>query len=205
MKHRIVLGPVLLAGFVLATGCARQPIATAGATGGPRPSAKLNPFAYYEQGEALFLGVDTRAARYAKERPLLPLGLGLANHGRGIVRFTRESFTLEAPDGTRFPVVSHEEYLRVYKHSREDMRLADVFNDSLEEHLVNYQPVRWSLFPVAGGPGIVNDKVELAKFTRTETYVYFPQPPGGARGPGYRLLVTSPDLVETFVVTFALE
>ena len=97
----VILGSILL----LAPSCATiKSGSVAGAPLGASP--KLNPTVFFEDGSVAFIGVDTRAAQYVKDGPLLPLGIGLANRSKGSLTFTRESFVLEDSEGRKVVLAS---------------------------------------------------------------------------------------------------
>lgn len=197
-RRLAVLAAALLAG----AGCITSPtIRTVEA--GSEPSPKLNPFVYYEQGNTLFLGVDTRAAGYER-RALLPIGLGSANLSRGPITLHRESFVLEDEDGTRYPLASYEEFRREYRSSRTDRSLSNEFIGILTQRFATFTPRRWAPFPSGGASAPANDQIELGRRHWNHTLLYFPVPPGGVKGREFTLLVTPRDLPETMIVRFRI-
>ena len=200
------LAALLLIAIVVAatSGCLTQSkIAPTRASVGLSP--KLNPFVHFEDGAVLFIGVDGRAARYVKEGSIFPLGIGLANQSREPLTFTRESFVLEAADGTRYPLVSLQEYNRDYTRSRSDLRLADSFSEALASRFSNYGSLRRALYPAKGVFSTAADSFELGRLIWTRFYVYFPIPESGIHGQQFKLLVDAKDGAETFVVSFSLD
>jgi hypothetical protein len=146
-----------------------------------------------------------RAAQYVKTGPIFPLGIGLANQGKTALRLSRESFVLEADDGKRYPLVSHQEFNADYSRSRSDMRLFDSFIEVMNSRFNNYRPVDWRLYPFSGEASPVAEQIELGRLFWTAGYLYFPIPEGGIHGKRFALLVNSPQHEETFVVRFELK
>lgn len=205
VRSRLLLS-TLIAAVALASGCATRAPLSASEPGSPE-SPKLTRFTYFEEGTVAFVGVDVRAAELMKPgaRELLPIGIGLANNGNDEITFSRESFTLETEDGARYPLVSHSEYLERYNQSRSDIQLAENLFEVLQTRYVNYNSTRWRLYPYKGEPSTVADRVTLGRRYWTAGFIYFPMPEGGAQGKSYNLLVESPDIEETLVVSFRID
>ncbi|UCF68009.1 MAG: hypothetical protein JSV80_01545 [Acidobacteriota bacterium] len=170
-------------------------------------SPRLNRFTYYERGSELFLGVDTRAAQYAgqdERGAMFPLGIGLANLSDGPLYVGPESFVLEASDGRRYSAVAYEQFLRDYRRSRTDERLADTFIQTMNTRYSTFRFTPWRPFPPAGDIDVIQRNVELGHAFWTRSYLYFPLPEGGVRGRTFKLLVKPRDNEETYVVTFSV-
>lgn len=203
--HRVPFQVVLaiLAILLIAVSCAYQ---------GPgrrtsdllQTSPKLNPFIYFEEGKALFVGVDVRAAQYVKEGSIFPLGLGLTNNSDASLTFKRENFTLEDDQGKRYPLVSLEQFNRDYKRSRVDARLIDSLYEAMNTRNHNYPKLSWRLYPFSGEASTTSDLLELPRNYWTVTYLYFPVPEGGIQNRRFTLLVKVDEIEETFVVRFKL-
>jgi hypothetical protein len=189
--------------LALLSGCA------AGSAGvsasGADPSSKLSPFAYYEDGD-LFIGVDTRAARYVEKGGIFPLGVGLANRTQQQERLGLESFSIETAEGSRYPPVTYEEYRRDYSRSRSDQRLADLF---LEQLTLRFTPAfnfaTWRPYPIDGEAGAANPVLQLGPQHWTHSYLYFPLPADGIHGKVFNLLVRPEDDAQTYVVRFRID
>lgn len=191
----------LLLALLATAGCAMRSGPVAGSPAGSSP--KLNPTVYFEDGNLAFIGVDTRAAQYVKEGPLVPLGIGLANRSKGSLTFTRESFLLEDEGGKRVQLASYEEF-QPYTRGATDARLLDAFVEVVRARFGNYTPTDFSFFPVKGGSATARDRLELGRTTWTVGNLYFPMPEGGIHGKSFSLLVRVKEVPETFVVKFAL-
>jgi hypothetical protein len=194
---------LLLAAIAVTPGCLRS--STIEAPQRTELSPKLTPFAYFTEGKVAFIGVDGRAAQYIKEQPIFPLGLGLANHGKGPLRFERESFVLETADGKRYPLAAYEEYTRDYDRGRLDVQLADTFTEALNSRFATYNSVQFRLFPVQGEGGTIMNRIELGRLFWTQTYLYFPVPEDGIHGKQFTLLVTAEGEADRFIVRFELK
>jgi len=199
-----MLGLVLLAALPGGTGCLKPTGATTTPSGRPLQSPKLNPFIYFEEGRALFIAVDGRAAQYTKSGTIFPLGLGLVNLGKTGLTFSAESFILETSDGAHYPVVSVEEYNREYKRSRTDRRLGDSFDEVMLTRFRNYNLIDWTLFPFAGQGAASQQLLELERGYWTRNHIYFPIPETGIHGQNFSLLVRAKESPETYVVRFFL-
>jgi len=187
------------------TGCLRSERIEPATSTAPRLSSTLNPFVYYEQGATLFLAVDGRATQYVKEGEIMPLEIGLANLSNKSLTFDRESFILEDDTGESYPVVSHEEFTRLYDRSRIDARLADTFAELMTIRFQNHTYLPWRLFPFSGEVSNVVDTFELGRQTWTMTYLYFPMPESGLHGKQFTLLARAKELPDPFVVRFAVK
>ena len=168
-------------------------------------SPKLNPFVYFEEGTTLFVGVDTRAARYVEDGTIFPLGLGLSNVWEKSLTVGREDIVLEDDAGNRYPLVSLEEFNRDYRRSRTDARLLDSFVEAVGGRYSNFDYTPWRLFPFKGETSTSTDTIELGRFNWTVGYLYFPIPEGGVKDRSFALLVETREVPETFVVRFTVE
>lgn len=195
-----VLGLVLLACF--GTACIRHAVVPANQGQGVQLSPKLTPFSYFEDGSTLFIAVDTRAARYIKDGAALPLIVGLANHSRTALTFTRESFTLESSDGRLLPVLSVEEYNRSGGRALTNARLGSEFREAMAARFRNYSYIDRQLFPLKGGAGTATDSFELGRLFWTQFYLYFPIPESGIEGEEYNLLIKPSEADKSFVIRF---
>jgi len=201
-----IAATVVLALFCgsLTLSCLQSSTVQSNSTAGPTLSAKLTPFAFYEEGRALFIAVDTRATDLTKKGTVFPLGLALANTLAPAKTFTSESFILETDDGQRFPLVSHAEFRRDYKRSTTDERLAADFDESLRTRFRTYNRIGWTLFPAAGA-ATRQAALELNRGFWTRNYLYFPIPEGGLQGREFTLLVSVPEVEETLIVRFSVK
>lgn len=205
-RGRRVVPILVVAGLLVsAAGCSRltrtdidKPIRT------ERPTAKLHPFVYYDQGSTLFLAVDVRAAQYIEEGEIFPLGVGLANFDRSPLIFAKESFVVESADGDRYPVIGIEEYLRHYTRSPADQRLGDVFEEVMQSRFQSYNETSWRPFPVSGEAAATNSSVELGRNYWTKGYLYFPVPPTGIHGNDFTLVVRPNGADESFFLKFSI-
>lgn len=170
-------------------------------------SPKLDPFIFFEEGGALFVGVDGRAAQYTKKGSIFPLGLGLVNHQRTTVEFGRESFVLESADGRRYPLVSVEEFNRDYNRSQSDDRLGESLRTiMLSRYGQGYRFQPWTPFPASFRGGATNapDRLQLGRANYTVTYLYFPIPASGLHGETFTLIVTPYESDESYLVDFSI-
>ncbi len=195
-----VLLPALLATALLAA-CA--------STGGYRPdsqlSAKLTPFTYYDEGELLFIGADTRAAQYIRDESIFPLGVALVNKTLKSMTLNRESFLLEDDTGKRYPLVSHEEYRASYRRSKTDERLADNFIEAMRGRFATFSYRELRMFPATSRLSTTStSEVEVRRRQMTVGYVYFPVPEGGLHKRDLKLLFRVQEYPETFVVRFSV-
>jgi hypothetical protein len=190
---------------VLATGCSvKEPIQTT-PSGTAGLAQKLTPFLYFEDGAVLFVGVDTRAAQYVKQGTMFPLGIALANQSKTSLSFSRESFTLESPDGRKFPLVTVEEFNRDYNRSRSDVQMADSAIEALNARFGNYIYAPREFYPMRGAGTTSQDSFEMGRLFWTYFYVYFPIPENGFQGQELTLLVDAGGHDETFVVRFKVK
>ncbi len=153
------------------------------------PSKKLNIHTFFEEGEHLFIGVDTRAASSVKRGEIVPLGLAMANLSKVPVSLNRESFALEAPDGTRLPLISLDEFSREYDRSRMDARLADTLSEMMRSRFDSDRFTPFRLFPVRGGLTNATNSVELGRRFWTQNYLYFRIPETSRTGDVFTLLI----------------
>ncbi|MBZ5640308.1 MAG: hypothetical protein LAO51_16300 [Acidobacteriia bacterium] len=197
---------VVLATLVLAVasgGCVER-------STGPAParvaelSPKLNPFVYFEDGAAVFIGVDGRAAQYIKSESIFPLGLCLANRTKRSLSFSRESFVLEDASRRQVSPVSYEEFASGYARAETDVRLSDTFLEMMQVRFGSFRFASWPLYPAKGVIATARDRVELGADQYTAFYLYFPLPVGGIHGKSFTLLVRAKEAPETFVVKFGL-
>jgi len=168
-------------------------------------SPKLLPLVYYEDGAVLFVGVDARAAQYAKDGgAMFPVGIGLGNRARRSLDFDRESFVLETAGGRRYPLVTVQEFNEGYTRSATDRELAGQFLEALQ---VKFDPrtFRSRAFFPARGTAAVSTAVpafELGSTDWTHMYLYFPMPEGGLHRQRFKLLVSAKGEPDPFVVAF---
>ena len=170
----------------------------------PSLSPKLAPFVNFEDGAILFIGVDVRAAQYVKDGAVFPLGIGLANHSKKPLTLSRESFVLETADGKLYPLVSQQEFIRDYRRSPSDARLADAFHEVMTSRFSNYRFTRQQLFAAASG-GTASDSFQLGRLFWSRFYLYFPIPAEGIHDREFTLLVRAHELPDPFVVRFSLK
>ena len=163
------------------------------------PSKKLNIHTFFERGEQLFIGVDTRAASSTKRGEIVPLGLAMANLSKVPVSVNRESFALEAPDGTRIPLISLEEFNREYNRSRMDARLADTLFGMMLSRFDGNRFTPFRLFPTRGGRTNATNSVELGRRFWTQNYLYFRIPETSRTGDVFTLLVDTGDEARAIV------
>ena len=157
---------------------------------------------YQEDGAILFVGVDTRAAQYAKDpKGMFPVGIGLANRSRRALRFTRESFVLETSGGQVYRIVSVQEFNERYERSASDRQLAAPFLEKLAIKLPT-RPRGVAFFPGRGTASTAMDEFDLATAEWTHLYLYFPMPDDGLHGRRFKLLVRPSDQPDPIVVAF---
>jgi hypothetical protein len=186
-------------------------------------SPTMLPLVYYEDGAVLFVGVDARAAQYAKDgETMFPVGIGLGNRARRMLDFDRESFILETAEGRRYPLVTVQEFNQGYKRSASDRELAGPFLEALQ---VKFDPQHFrsrAFFPTRGtssrdvdqrspgppgaaavalGPQTVAS-FELGPTDWTHMYLYFPIPEEGLHKERFKLLVSAKGEPDPFVVGF---
>jgi hypothetical protein len=195
-----------LALFALAPGCVGSGRVTpTGATSATATSPTMLPLVYQEDGAVLFLGVDTRAAQYARDgETMFPLGVALGNRARRTLTLGRESFTLETQAGERLPLVSVAEFNRDYRRSSSDLDLARTFLDALQ---AKFDPQKFrarAFFPARGGTGTATavDAFDLGTTEWTHLYLYFPMPADGVHDRRLELLVTVDGEPDPFLVSF---
>ena len=168
-----------------------------------QPSPRLNPFVHFENGSALFVGVDGRAASYVRSGEIFPLGIGLANQSKGSLSFNPESFVLEDEDGNRYPAVSREQF-EAYRRSRIDQRLSDAFSEIMTVRHLNYDFAPWRPFPFSGELANPKPELELGRRQWAQATLYFPIPEGGIHGREFTLLVSAREFAEPFVVGLSI-
>jgi len=192
--------PALLAALLLAA-CA--------SSGGHRPtsqlSPKLTPFTYYNEGDLLFIGADTRAAQYIRDESIFPLGIALVNKTLRPMTISRESFLLEDETGKRYPLVSHQEYRASYHRSKTDERLADTFVEAIRGRFINFSYRELRMFPPSSRLRTTSTSaVEVQRREMVMGYLYFPIPEGGLHKRDLKLLLRVEERPETFVVRFSV-
>ncbi len=193
----------LVAAFLTIPGCLSSSTMTPPGSVTNVPSGNLNPFVYFEEGTALFVAVDTRAAQYIKKEGLFPLGLALANNAKSSLTFNRESFILETEDGTQYPMVSPREFNESYHRSRTDARLSQEFRSILNQRLnQTYRFVEWPLYSYSGQNRNPRESLELGRLFWTQSMMYFPVPESGLHGKNFALLVSANEITDAFVVRF---
>jgi len=189
----------------LSSGCLGTPRVGSSSAPGVPTSPKLLPLVYFEDGAVLFIGVDARAAQYAKDgEAMFPVGIGLGNRARRTLKLDREAFALETAAGQRYPLVSVQEFNQDYRRSANDKTLAETFLDALE---VKFDPGKFrarALFPARGTPGVGTavDSFELGTTEWTHMYLYFPLPADGLHRHSFKLLVSVEGEPDPFVVAF---
>lgn len=186
--------------------------AVAGCAGGPHPyddAAGLSPrlirTAYYDDGKALFVGLDVTAAVAVDAERTLPLALVLADRGQAGAAFDRESFRLEDDRGQTFPLLSYEEFRALSRTTSLDRQASQKF----------YEAAAQRLGPAAGGENPViravpffgvetprRDRLDLAAAEWARGMLYFPRPAGELKGRVFSLLVRPLGAAETIVVKF---
>ncbi len=201
-------GPFLALSLVLiclSAGCLKSSRITPSGTSAPSTSPTMLPLVYYEDGALLFIGVDARAAQYAKDGDaMFPVGIGLGNRARRSLDFGRESFVLETSAGRRYPIVTVQEFNEGYSRSATDRELAGPFLEALQ---VKFDPrgFRSRAFFPARGTAVESTAVsafELGPTDWTHMYLYFPLPEGGLHKERFRLLVSAKGEPDPFVVNF---
>jgi hypothetical protein len=193
---------VVLGSIALAVGCLGAPRAVPAGEAADPLSPTLLPLVYQEDGAILFVGVDTRAAQYAKDpKSMFPLGLGLANRSHRALRFTRESFELETSSGQIYRIAGVLEFTERYKRSSSDRQLATPFLEKLGIKFARL-PRSVSFFPASGSTGTVVDEFDLATTEWTHFYLYFPMPDDGLHGRRFKLLVRATGQPDPIVVAF---
>jgi hypothetical protein len=168
-----------------------------------KPSGKLNVHTFFEEGRQLFIGVDTRMAGTMKKGGIVPLGLAVANLSKIPVTLNRESFVLEAPDGTRFPLISLKEFRREYNRSRIDVQLADSLSGMMTSRFETQRFTPFQLFPAQGGRRNATNAVDLGRRFWTQNYLYF-RVPETLRGTGVFTLLVDTGEESPSVVNFKL-
>ncbi|MCE5246594.1 MAG: hypothetical protein ABFD84_14445 [Candidatus Polarisedimenticolia bacterium] len=186
--------------------------AAAGCAGGPHPydeagglSPRLIRTAYFDDGKALFVGLDVTAAVAVDAEKTLPLALVLANRGPSGAAFDRESFRLEDDGGRTFPLLSYEEFRALSRATSLDRRASEKF----------YEAAAQRLGPAAGGANPTiravpffgvetarRDRVDIAPAEWARGMLYFPRPAGDLAGRVFSLLVRPIGAAETIVVKF---
>ncbi|MDQ7005713.1 MAG: hypothetical protein Q9Q40_00620 [Acidobacteriota bacterium] len=178
-------------------------------TGSHRPdshlSAKLTPFTYYDEGDLLFIGVDTRAAQYISDESIFPLGIALVNKTLKSMTIDRESFVLEDDNGKRYPLVSHKEYRASYRRSKTDEQLADNFIEAMRGRFATFSYRELRMFPATSRRSTTSTSaVEVRRRQMVVGYVYFPVPENGLHKRDLKLLFKVEEQPETFVVRFSI-
>ena len=186
-------------------GCAgKARMASTGTTKNPASPTML-PLVYYEDGAVVFIGVDTRAAQYAKDgESVFPLGLAVGNRARRTIKLDRESFVLETSTGSRYPLVTVQEYNEHKQRSSNDRELAQPFLEALQ---VKFAPNKFrarAFFPARAATGVATavDSVELGTTEWTHMYLYFPVPAEGLHRRTFKLLSSVEGEPDPFVVGF---
>ncbi len=189
-----------------APGClGKNNTVSANPTTKPVTSPTMLPLVYYEDGAVAFIGVDARAAQYAKDgESVFALGLGLGNRARRTIKLDRESFVLETSAGSRYPLVTVQEFNQNYERSTHDTELAQPFLEGLQ---VKFNPAKFrarAFFPSrsATAGATVVDSFELGTTEWTHMYLYFPIPAEGLHRHTFRLLVSVEGEPDPFVVGF---
>ena len=168
-------------------------------------SPTMLPLVYNEDGAILFIGVDTRAAQYAKDgETMFPLGVALGNRAKRTLKFNRESFVVESASKKRYPLVTIQEFNEKYQRSTNDLQLAQPFLEALQ---VKFAPEKFrarAFFPVRSTTAVATavDSFELGTTEWTHLYLYFPMPADGLHHRTFRLLVSLDGEPDPLVVGF---
>jgi hypothetical protein len=202
MRCRRIAAAVALA-VVLAVGaaCARRALEVPG--GSPPPERKLGATSYYDEGAAVFLGVDVRASRLSGPQEFLPLLVALqVKVPRLEVR--REHFVLELEDGTMLPLVSYREFSEQYRRAREDLRAGRTFLETLTSRFpeppFTHRP--FDFYPLKWSSSVPRDTLGLRQGELGFGYLYFRMPHTPPPEARFKLLLHAPELGETYVLEF---
>ena len=200
-----VLSLALVAAIGTVPGCLGKTQVSSNPTSKSATSPTMLPLVYNEDGAVLFIGVDTRAAQYAKDgESMFPLGVALGNRSRRTLKLDRESFVLESSTGQRYPLVTVQEFNERYERSSHDRELAQPFLEALQ---VKFDPAKFrtrAFFPARGTTGVATavDSFELGTVEWTHMYMYFPMPADGLHRRTFRLLVSPEGEPDPLVVGF---
>ena len=185
--------------LLLASGCARQPIAGNPATA-PDPSLGLGSF--IEEGDLVAFVVGTKVAALREKRDAMPVEIVVVNKGLANLTLTRESFTLIDDAGNRYAAIGGGELARRYGNTAVDFRLASL-----------PQLVRRKYGSYGLSNGYVTEtfdrptpaRTRLPRFAYLIDFVYCPKPEGGWRGRTFELFLDSPDLDDPVFVRFTID
>ena len=186
--------------LVWGAGCAGRSTVPAGEPA--PPSRKLDATSYYEQGSALFLGVDVRAARVAGPDEFLPLFVVV--QPKADLSVTRESFTLELSDRTRLPLITYREFSDDYTRARQDRRLVQNFLETLQGRFPDppFAYRQLEFYPLKWESTLPRDVRDLRQGELGLGFLYFRLPQPAQPEERFKLLFRGAQLDETFVVDF---
>lgn len=176
---------------------------------------QLDPLAfrntYIEDGALLTLAVNTDAARRRERSPYVPLGIFIANNGRGPITIDRESFSLADDTGHRYPLASVEETRSIGARMTLDLRVSGNFFDIISRRVLGRPRVAAVFFPIpVSDPGmrsrgIVLDTIEMQRSAWLVDVVYFPHPEGVLLNRVYELRLKPREFEDPIFVRFAVE
>jgi hypothetical protein len=163
-------------------------------------SPTLGPFIYKEEGSLILMTVGVNATRFHGDDPFIPLEVGVANKGvEKYISLDRESFTLTDTFGRRYGMAGVEEVRRLQSGSVMDRQV-----NSVEFSLGKFEPyhrVDSQFFPLLGAT-LLQDHVEVPKFSFMYDILYFPRPDGDLVGGVFELHLRAKQLPEEVFVVF---
>jgi hypothetical protein len=174
-------------------------------------SFKLAQHAFLEYGTEAHVMVGTRAARYRDDTGYMPLEVAIANARVRTLVLTLGSFTLVDAAGGRYSAVDAKELRQRYRFLDMDRTVlseladmaASVF-DGFGVYPSKFTPTQRAMPATPTTLSLVRETALLPQREYLVDYVYFPKPQNGILGQRFDLLLFSPSLADSVLVTFAV-
>jgi hypothetical protein len=168
------------------------------------PQRKPGVTDFSNEGKLWFIGVSVRAARLAGPQEMLPLNLVLVNKTAGQATVSRESFSVETPDGTSLPVVTYREFEQDYRRDRSDLRAGEEYIQRFTQRF-SAPPFTWrelEFFPLRNSATVARASLDTRSSELLHGYLYFRAPSDDYRFPEgkYKLLFQPRPADDIFVV-----
>jgi hypothetical protein len=170
------------------------------------PQRKSGVTDFSDEGKLWFIGVSVRAARLTGPQEMLPLNLVLVNKTAGPATVSRESFSVEMPDGTLLPVVSYDEFEQDYRRDRSDLRAGEEYVQRFTQRF-SAPPFTWrelEFFPLRNSAVVARSTIDTRNGELLHGYLYFRSPSERDQFPEgrYKLLFQPRPGDDIFVVEF---
>jgi len=174
----------------------------------PESTRKFGTYSFIREDQDLAIIIDVELAKRRKNENYFPLGITIANKNLETLTLDRNSLILVGENDNIYYMPDVLELQIYYDKLAPDHKFKSqtgLMGDQLLTAFSYYRKAESNFFPQTQGAARIIDRVYIQKKGYMKDLIYFPTPPGGIKGKGFKLILNVPQLEIPFEIIFIVD